>query len=76
MPYRFELFVITIITLAFISCNHSVETNLIMGKEGKTQPTSNLLLPDSTTICHTSQIKGKQKVTFSLDLIARIVNNK
>jgi len=64
MSFRLELFVITAITLAFISCNHPVETNLITGKEGKPLPSFNLLLPDSSTIYHTRQMVGKPTVVF------------
>jgi peroxiredoxin len=56
--------VIAIITLAFTPCNHPVETDLIASKKGTTLSTFNLLLPDSSTIHHTSQIKGKPICVF------------
>jgi thioredoxin-related protein len=41
-----------------------METNLITGKEGQPLPSFNLLLPDSLTIYHTNQMKGKSTVFF------------
>jgi thiol-disulfide isomerase/thioredoxin len=41
-----------------------METNLITGKEGQPLPSFNLLLPDSSTIYHTNQMKGKPTVFF------------
>ncbi|MVT40196.1 thioredoxin fold domain-containing protein [Chitinophaga oryziterrae] len=59
-----ELLIITAITLVFSSCSHPVETNLITGKEGKSLSSFDLLRPNSMTIYHTSQMKGKPTVIF------------
>lgn len=61
---RLEFFVIIFIVFLSSSCNHPIETNLITGKEGENLPSFDLLLPDSTTIYHTSQMNGKPTVLF------------